>query len=54
VLNGIINNTGPEVVRRHWAGEEDVLEVVRLVLRQATSILGKLWGKLVKVVDSIT
>jgi uncharacterized membrane protein YkvA (DUF1232 family) len=54
VLNGIINNTGPDVVRRHWAGEDDVLDVIQLVLRQTTSILGKLWGKLVKVVDSIT
>jgi uncharacterized membrane protein YkvA (DUF1232 family) len=54
VLDGIINNAGPEVVRRHWAGEDDVLDVVQLVLRRTTSILGKLWGKLVKVVDSIT
>jgi uncharacterized membrane protein YkvA (DUF1232 family) len=54
VLDGIINKAGPEVLRRHWAGEDDVLDVVQLVLRQATSILGKLWGKLVKVVDSIT
>ena len=54
VLNGIINNSGPEVLRRHWAGEEDVIEVVQSVLHHATSILGKLWGKLVKVVDKIT
>jgi uncharacterized membrane protein YkvA (DUF1232 family) len=54
VLDGIINNTGPDVVRRHWAGEDDVLDVIQRVLRRTTSILGKLWGKLVKVVDSIT
>jgi uncharacterized membrane protein YkvA (DUF1232 family) len=54
VLNGIINNAGPEVLRRNWAGEDDILDVVQLVLSRATSILGKLWGKLVKVVDSIT
>lgn len=54
VLDGIINNAGLEVLRRHWAGEDDILDVIQLILRRATSILGKLWGKLVKVVDSIT
>jgi uncharacterized membrane protein YkvA (DUF1232 family) len=54
VLDGIINNAGATVLRRHWAGEDDVLDVIQLILRQTTSILGKLWGKLVKVVDSIT
>ncbi|MBN1425309.1 DUF1232 domain-containing protein [Candidatus Fermentibacteria bacterium] len=54
VLDGIINNAGADVLRRHWAGEDDVLEVVQLILRRATSILGRLWSKLVKVVDRIT
>ncbi len=51
VLDGIVNNAGLPVLRRHWAGDEDVLLVIQRILRHATLILGKLWHKLVKVVD---
>ena len=50
VLNSIINNTSPEVVRKHWAGEGDVLEVVKSILKYADQMVGSgLWSKIKKM-----
>jgi len=52
VLNSIINKTDPEVVKRHWAGDKDVLEVIQEILRVADEMVGSgLWKKLKKLVD---
>jgi len=46
VLNSIVNNTSPEVVQKHWAGESDVLEVIKRVLAVADQMVGSgLWKK---------
>jgi len=51
VLNDIINKTNPEIVQRHWAGDGEVLEVVRRILELADEMLGSgLWRKLKKVI----
>jgi uncharacterized membrane protein YkvA (DUF1232 family) len=51
VLNSIINKTDPEVVRRHWAGEGDVLEVIQRVLDVSDDMLGTgLWRRVKKLV----
>jgi len=41
VLNNLLNDVDPKVLRKHWAGDEDVLVVVRKVVREADRILGK-------------
>jgi uncharacterized membrane protein YkvA (DUF1232 family) len=47
VLDQIINHTDPEVVRRHWAGEGDVLDLVQRILSRADEMVGSgLWQKL--------
>ena len=47
VLNQIVNNTDPEVVKRHWAGEGDVLELIQRILERADEMIGSgLWAKL--------
>ncbi len=47
VLNSLVNNSDPEIVRRHWAGEEEVLEVIKRILNQADRMVGSgLWGKI--------
>lgn len=47
VLNSIINNTDVEVLRRHWAGEEEILEVVQKILRVADRMVGSgLWKRI--------
>jgi uncharacterized membrane protein YkvA (DUF1232 family) len=47
VVNSVIEQAGPEVVRRHWAGDEDVLDVVQKVLGAADRWLGgRTWQKI--------
>ena len=36
-LDGLLNHVPESVVREHWEGDEDVLEVVQEILRQFTS-----------------
>ena len=46
-LNSIINHTDPVVVRKHWAGEEDVLEGVMKALTSLDKAIGSgLWKKI--------
>lgn len=50
-LDSIINNTGPAVVKKHRAGDQDVLEVIQHILEVADEMVGSgLWKKLKKVV----
>jgi len=51
VLNSIVNHAGPDVLRRHWAGDEDILVVVTNVLSRSTQIMGKMWGKLIRIAE---
>ncbi len=47
VLNLIINHTKPELIRKHWSGEGDVLEVIQRILKLADQMLGSgLWNRL--------
>jgi len=47
VLNGIINKTDPEIVLKHWAGEGDILALIKRVLEKADEMVGSgLWKKL--------
>ena len=47
VLNLVINNTDPEVIKKHWAGESDVLELVKSILNVADEMVGSgLWMKI--------
>jgi len=40
VLNNIINNTNPEIVRQHWAGDRDILEVIKKIIATADKMVG--------------
>ncbi|MFC1729357.1 YkvA family protein [candidate division KSB1 bacterium] len=40
VLNGIVNKTDPELVRKYWAGDEDVLIVIKNILSVADRMVG--------------
>ena len=47
VLNGLLNHTDPALLQEHWAGEEDVLDVIKKILHVADTMVGKgLWNKL--------
>lgn len=52
VLDSIEQKTNPEILRKYWKGNEDVLGVIRLILDSAEEMVGSdLWVKLKKVVD---
>lgn len=41
VLNTLINETDPELIMRHWAGEEDILLLVKRIIETADQMIGK-------------
>jgi uncharacterized membrane protein YkvA (DUF1232 family) len=41
VLNKVLTDTDPAVLRDHWSGRMDVLEAIRTVLGAAESLVGK-------------
>lgn len=46
-LNSLINLTSEEIVRKHWAGDGDVLDVIQKILLAADEMVGSgLWNKL--------
>jgi len=46
VLNSIIKNCNEEIVLKHWAGEEDLLELIKRILKIADEMVGSsLWRK---------
>jgi uncharacterized membrane protein YkvA (DUF1232 family) len=48
-LNGMINRTGDEIVKKHWAGDKDLLKVIKEVLGVADSMVGS--GRWKKIKD---
>ena len=40
VLNRVINKTNPEIVRRHWAGDKDILDLIQQILQVADEMIG--------------
>ena len=52
VLNSFINKTNPEIVRRHWAGDKDILDLIQQILEVADEMVGTgLWAKIRKGFD---
>lgn len=40
VLNMMINETDPYLVQKHWAGEEDILILVKRIIETADQMIG--------------
>ena len=40
ILNRVLTDTDPEIVREHWPGDEDVLHVIQRVLGAADRLVG--------------
>ena len=48
VLRDVLENTDPAVVREHWEGDADVLDLIRRILAVADQMLGgSIWRRLV-------
>ena len=46
-INAVVNHSDPEVVRKHWAGDGDVLTVIKGAIAAAEEMLGtKVWKKI--------
>ena len=49
ILNDIINEVDPQIVRKYWAGEQDILDLIKTILANADKMIGgKLWEKIRK------
>lgn len=53
VLNDLINNTNPQLVKKHWAGERDILFIIKNIIANADHLVGdKILSKLKKKFNS--
>lgn len=49
VLNDVVNEIDPQIVREHWAGDSDILFNIKNILANANNMLGSgIWRKLRK------
>ena len=49
ILNDLINEVDPQIVRKHWAGEQDVLILIKTILTNADKMIGsKMWQRIKK------
>ncbi|MCF7810161.1 DUF1232 domain-containing protein [bacterium] len=50
VLNSLLNSIDPQVIQRNWAGEEDILILVKRIINKADEMIGSgLYRKLVRL-----
>jgi uncharacterized membrane protein YkvA (DUF1232 family) len=48
VLNDVLESTDPTIIREHWEGDSDVLELIRQILAVAdTMVGGPIWRRLI-------
>jgi uncharacterized membrane protein YkvA (DUF1232 family) len=49
ILNELVNEVDPQIIRKHWAGEQDILDLIKTILGNADSMIGsKLWKRIKK------
>ena len=49
ILNDLMNEVDPLIIRKHWAGEQDVLVLIKTILANADKMIGsKIWKKIRK------
>jgi uncharacterized membrane protein YkvA (DUF1232 family) len=47
VLNDIINEVNPQIITRNWAGDRDILNLVKTILANSDKMLGSgVWRKI--------
>ncbi|MGE5351370.1 MAG: YkvA family protein [Acidobacteriota bacterium] len=40
-LNQLVGDLNPEIIRRHWAGDQDILRLIKTIIVNADLMLGK-------------
>lgn len=54
ILNDIINDIHPKIIIRNWAGEKDILDLIRTILANANDMLGNgIWQKIKKMFSKV-
>jgi uncharacterized membrane protein YkvA (DUF1232 family) len=48
VLDTVVGKVDPDVVRRHWAGDADVLDLIQRILRSVDRMVGSRVGRRVR------
>lgn len=49
VLNDLVNRSDPELIRKHWAGDGDGLDLIRKIVAVADEMIGSgLWERVKK------
>lgn len=52
VINSVMKKVDHAIITRHWAGEDDVLDLVQQIVDVGAEMLGnKIWDKLKKMVN---
>ena len=47
LINNLVNDVDPQIVRKHWAGEQDILDLIKTILANADKMVGsRLWNKI--------
>jgi uncharacterized membrane protein YkvA (DUF1232 family) len=53
VLYEVLENTDPSVVREHWEGDADILDLIRQILAVADKMVGgPIWRRLIATAES--
>jgi uncharacterized membrane protein YkvA (DUF1232 family) len=53
VLHEVLENTDPTIIREHWEGDADILELIRRILAVADTMLGgPVWRRLIARAES--
>ena len=49
ILNDIINEVDPKIVQRNWAGDRDILSLVKTIIANVNNMIGSgLWKKIIR------
>ena len=47
ILNELVNEVDPQIIRKHWAGEQDILDLIKTIIANADSMIGsKMWNRI--------
>ena len=49
ILNDIINDVDPKIIQRNWAGDRDILSLIKTIIANANNMIGSgLWKKITR------
>ncbi|MDZ7671510.1 MAG: DUF1232 domain-containing protein [Halanaerobiales bacterium] len=52
VLNDLVNGINPELIKKHWPGEENILDVIQKILSDSDKFINKnIVNRLKKLID---